>query len=146
MMNILLADKASSWQAQHGHQTERPTRPSLIMGCLSLSQNDGARWVVCVLLTYIYVCIYIHTYIHIYMYIYMRRHTHIYTYHTYIYIYFFFGGYNYQSTARQLGMQDNCACVVHWSVNRRSRKTPHALSSGDLADHSTRPITALMAA
>ena len=44
----------------------------------------------------------------------MRRHTHIYTYHTYIYIYFFFGGggYDYQSTARQLGMQDNCRCIV----------------------------------
>ena len=46
----------------------------------------------------------------------------------------------------QIELLTNCTCIVHWSVMRRSRKTPHALSSGDLVDHSTRPITALMAA
>ena len=61
----------------------------------------------------------------------------------YIYIYIYDTLFSFVKTARQLGMQDNCTCVVHWSVMRRSRKTPHALSSGDLADHNTRPIIAL---
>ena len=51
----------------------------------------------------------------IYIYEDIPIYTHIILIHIYIYFFFVFfvgGWYNYQSTARQLGMQDNCRCIV----------------------------------
>ena len=56
---------------------------------------------------------------HLPLYIYIYEDIPIYTHIILIFIYTSFlffvlgwGGYNYQSTARQLGMQDNCRCIV----------------------------------